>query len=333
VPGPARIAPRFRPFEAGLNVLNTLTLAFAGTPDFAVPALDVLAASRHRIAGVFTQPDRKAGRGRELKASSVKLRAQRLGLPVSQPETFRSDEARSLLAGLNVDALIVVAYGLILPKSVLGIPRLGCFNIHASLLPRWRGAAPIQRAILAGDARSGITIMRLEAGLDTGPMLATAAIPIGARDTSQTLHDKLAALGGRMMCEILDALAAGPVPETVQPAAGITYAAKIEKSEAEIDWSGAAVSIERRVRAFNPWPVAQTQLSGRQLRIWESEVLEASGVRGPAGSVLAQSDAGVDVACGDGVLRLTRLQSPGRAQCAAAEFLKSHTLSNARLGR
>jgi methionyl-tRNA formyltransferase len=312
--------------------LNTVNLAFAGTPDFAVPALEALAASRHRIAGVFTQPDRRAGRGREWKASPVKLRAQQLGLPVFQPETFRSEQAPSLLAALKVDALIVVAYGLILPKRVLDIPRLGCFNIHASLLPRWRGAAPIQRAILAGDATSGITIMRMEPGLDTGPILATAAVPIEAHDTSESLHDKLAPLGGRMMCETLDALASGPVAETVQPTEGVTYAAKIEKSEGEINWTDSAASIERRVRAFNPWPVAQTRLAGKQLRIWESQVLEANAVRGPAGSVLAQSDAGIDVACGEGVLRLTRLQSPGRAQCAAAEFLKSHTLLNVRLG-
>ena len=312
--------------------MSILNLAFAGTPEFAVPALSALAASRHRLRAVFTQPDRRSGRGRDLKASEVKCRALELGLPVFQPETFRGAEAAELLAGLNVDALVVVAYGLILPASVLAIPRLGCFNIHASLLPRWRGAAPIQRAILAGDAQTGVTIMRLEAGLDTGPMLATASLPIGPRDTSQTLQRKLAPLGGRMMCATLDALAAGPVPETVQPEAGVTYAAKLDKSEAEIDWSHTAASIERRVRAFNPWPIAQTKIAGQQLRIWESELALADGAHGPPGTVLAQSPAGIDVACGQGVLRLTRLQSPGKAQSAAAQFMQSHSLLHVRLG-
>jgi methionyl-tRNA formyltransferase len=312
--------------------LNTLNLAFAGTPEFAVPALSALSASRHRLAGVFTQPDRRSGRGREFKASAVKQRAQELGLAVFQPDTFRGEEAAELLASLNVDALVVVAYGLILPKPVLSIPRLGCFNIHASLLPRWRGAAPIQRAILAGDAETGVTIMRLEPGLDTGPMLARASIPIGARDTAETLQHALAPLGGRLMCETLDALAAGPVPETVQPEAGVTYAAKIEKSEAEIDWREPAAAIERRVRAFVPWPVAQTRLAGQQLRIWEAELRDAAGTQGQPGEVLAHSPAGVDVACGEGVVRLTRLQSPGKAQSTAAQFVQAHSLSNVRLG-
>ena len=312
--------------------MNSLNLAFAGTPEFAVPALSALCASRHRVSGVFTQPDRRAGRGRELKSSAVKCRALELGLPVFQPETFRQPEAQGLLAALHVDALVVVAYGLILPKTVLAIPRLGCFNIHASLLPRWRGAAPIQRAILAGDADTGVTIMRMEPGLDTGPMLARTSIPIESRDTSETLHDKLAPLGGRMMFNLLEVLAAGAVPETAQPDTGVVYAAKIDKAEADIDWCDAAAAIERRVRAFNPWPVAQTRSHGQQLRIWASEVLDANGTRGPPGAVLAQSQAGVDVACGHGVLRLTRLQAPGRAQCAAAQFIQAQSLLNTLLG-
>ena len=317
--------------------MTTLNLAFAGTPEFAVPALDAIASSGHRIAGVFTQPDRKAGRGQAVKASAVKSRALQLGLTVLQPQTFRSAEAEALLAALHVDAMIVVAYGLILPSSVLAIPRLGCFNIHASLLPRWRGAAPIQRAILSGDAASGVTIMRLEPGLDTGPSLARALVPIDPSDTSASLQHKLAPLGARMMCDTLDALARGPVTETAQPAEGVTYASKIEKAEAEIDWAQSAVAIDRRVRAFNPWPVAQTRYQGAQLRIWAAGVpgagLPAAGVpSAPAGSVIAQSDAGIDVACGEGVLRLTRLQSPGRSQCSAADFLRSQSLLNARLG-
>ena len=312
--------------------MSTLNLAFAGTPEFAVPALNALAQSGHRLAGVFTQPDRKAGRGQGLKASPVKVRALELGLTVHQPQDFRGSESQALLADLGVDALIVVAYGLILPQAVLNLPRLGCFNIHASLLPRWRGAAPIHRAILAGDAVTGITIMRLEPGLDTGPMLGQTRLDIAADDTSASLHDKLAPLGAALLCETLAALAAGTARETLQPEAGVTYAAKIGKAEAEIDWAEPAAAIERRVRAFNPWPVAQTRWKAQQLRIWQAGRTDDADATAEPGRVLRQSEAGIDVACGAEALRITTLQLPGRTRCSAAEFIKSQSLLGQKLG-
>jgi methionyl-tRNA formyltransferase len=306
---------------------SCLKLGFAGTPDFAVPALERLAGS-HRICAVFTQPDRPAGRGRALHASPVKRRALEQGLPVQQPTAFKSPEVIALLGSLALDALIVVAYGQILPAAVLRLPRLGCINIHASLLPRWRGAAPIQRALLAGDLNTGITIMRMEAGLDTGPMLAARSIEIGARDTAKTLHDALALLGAELIVETLDALRDGSCHEIAQPAAGVTYAEKISKREARIRWSQDSPSIWRQIRAFNPWPVAETRFKGEQVRIWEAEPLDSmrpdagSASEGTPGLVLAASPEGIDVACGQGVLRVTRLQLAGRSPLAAREFLK-----------
>ena len=237
-----------------------------------MPALDALAGSEHAVQVVFTKPDRPAGRGRHVQISPVKQRAIELGLTVLEPATFKAPETLDTLRSLNLDALVVVAYGLILPAAALAVPRLGCFNIHASLLPRWRGAAPIQRALLAGDAVTGITIMRMEAGLDTGPMLAGRAIDIEGRDTGGSLHDRLAVLGAALMRETLDALACGPLPETPQPEAGVTYAPKISKAEAEIDWRADAELVLRKVRAFNPVPVAQTRWDDQQVRIWEAEL-------------------------------------------------------------
>jgi len=313
---------------------SSLKLGFAGTPEFAVPALERLAGS-HGICAVFTQPDRPAGRGQALHLSPVKRRARALGLPVHQPATFKSPEVLALLGSLRLDALIVAAYGLILPAAVLKVPRLGCINIHASLLPRWRGAAPIQRALLAGDERTGITIMRMEAGLDTGPMLAVRSIDIGARDTAKALHDQLAMLGAELMMETLDALCEGRIREIAQPADGVTYAEKIDKGEALIRWGEDSLSIWRQVRAFNPWPVAETRWRGEQLRIWEAELLEPHGRAGgaaeaAAGTVLAASPDGVDVACGRGALRVTRLQLAGRKPLPAGEFLKGQPLADAR---
>jgi methionyl-tRNA formyltransferase len=313
---------------------SSLKLGFAGTPDFAVPALERLAGS-HRISAVFTQPDRAAGRGRALHMSAVKRRALELGLPVHQPSSFKPPEVQALLKSQKLDALIVVAYGLILPAAVLRVPRLGCINIHASLLPRWRGAAPIQRALLAGDLTTGITIMRLAEGLDTGPMLASRSIDIGARDTAKTLHDGLAILGAELIAETLEALAAGRSHEIAQPAAGVTYAEKISKSEALIHWSLDALSIWRQIRAFNPRPVAETRLRGEQLRIWEAEPLhsrpQSAGTPLPAapGLVLAASPDGIDVACGQGALRVTRLQLAGRKPLPAREFLMGQPLAGA----
>jgi methionyl-tRNA formyltransferase len=332
--GPAHPHRLFRALNAAKRALR---LGFAGTPEFALPALEALVRSRHSVVGVFTQPDRPAGRGQSLHLSVIKQRALTLGLPVHQPVSFKTPEAIDMLRGLDMDALVVVAYGLILPAAALALPRLGCFNIHGSLLPRWRGAAPIQRALLAGDTMTGVTIMRMEAGLDTGPMLKARAFPIAATDSAGSVHDKLAALGGELIVEALDTIADGSATETAQPAVGVTYADKINKSEALIDWREDAASILRRVHAFNPWPVAETRWEGAQLRIWDAEVA-AGDTSGPAsaehgrarpGAVISASSAGVDVACGHGVLRLLRLQLAGRKPLAAAEFIKAQRLRGA----
>jgi len=308
-----------------------LKLGFAGTPDFAVPALERLA-ERHPIAAVFTQPDRPAGRGQALHSSPVKRRALELGLTVLQPASFKTPEALEMLRAAQVDVLVVVAYGLILPASALGIPVRGCLNIHASLLPRWRGAAPIQRALLAGDPVTGVTIMRMEAGLDTGPMLLSRAITIDSRDNAKTLHDKLAALGALLIEESLQALRSGSLPEVAQPLDGITYAAKIDKAEAPIQWGRHAEEISRQVRAFCPAPVAETCFDGKQLRIWEAEPIEAPDMSGfrPPGSVLTATHEGIDVVCGTGVLRILKLQLAGRKPLPAEEFLRGRRLDGTR---
>ena len=310
---------------------SPLKLGFAGTPDFAVPALDLLAA-KHRICAVFTQPDRPAGRGQLLHMSPVKRRALDLGLTVHQPATFKSPQAVEMLRAAGVDALVVVAYGLILPVAVLSVPTWGCINIHASLLPRWRGAAPIQRALLAGDAMTGVTIMRMEAGLDTGPMLTSRSTDIGPADTAKTLHDRLANMGAELIDESLHAISAGLVREVVQPAEGVTYAAKIDKSEALIQWQQGAEHIHRQVRAFNPWPVAQTQLNGQQLRVWDAEAIAAPrlGRESIPGTVLSATHEGIDVVCGSGILRILRLQLAGRKPLAAAQFLQGQRLDGMR---
>jgi methionyl-tRNA formyltransferase len=320
--------------------LRPLRLGFAGTPEFAVPALDALADSQ-RICAVFTQPDRPAGRGQPLHSSPVKNRALERGLTVHQPASFKSPEALEILRGLGIDALVVVAYGLILPPAALSVPRFGCINIHASLLPRWRGAAPIQRALLAGDAKTGVTIMRMAAGLDTGPMLAVRSIDIGARDTAKTLHDRLAALGAELVGETLEALCAGGIPEVPQPSEGITYAEKIDKAEALIDWQQDAMHISRRVRAFNPWPVAETRFNGAQLRIWDAEMHDppipppphAPRLDTVPGTVLAATQEGIDVACRRGVLRILRLQLAGRKPLFAQEFIQGQRLDGARFAQ
>jgi methionyl-tRNA formyltransferase len=311
--------------------LPPLRLGFAGTPEFAVPALDALK-NAHRICAVFTQPDRPAGRGQPLHASPVKALATLRGFPVHQPASFKSPEALETLRSLELDALVVVAYGLILPPAALECPKLGCINIHASLLPRWRGAAPIQRAVLAGDSKTGVTIMRMAAGLDTGPMLATREIGIGADDTAKSLHDRLARLGAELIGETLDALQQGRVREVPQPSEGVTYAEKITKAEALIDWQRDAAQISRRVRAFNPWPIAETRLDGAQLRIWEAQPLEFPGPdpATEAGRVLAATPAGIDVACGRGVLRILRLQLAGRKPLVPGEFIKGQRLDGVR---
>jgi methionyl-tRNA formyltransferase len=317
-----------------LSAALSLKLGFAGTPDFAVPALERLA-ERHRIAAVFTQPDRPAGRGQTMHLSPVKRRALELGLTVYQPASFKTPEALEVLRAAQVDLLIVVAYGLILPAAALEVPARGCLNIHASLLPRWRGAAPIQRALLAGDAVTGVTIMRMEAGLDTGPMLLARAIRIEARDNAKSLHDKLAALGALLMEEALQTWPAGGLPEVAQPVEGVTYAGKIDKAEAPIQWGRHAEEISRQVRAFNPAPVAETLFEGKQLRIWEAEPIESPGLSGavrPPGSVLTATREGIDVVCGTGVLRILKLQLAGRKPLPAGEFLQGQRLDGTRFG-
>jgi len=316
--------------------LPPLRLGFAGTPEFAVPALDALAEAQ-RVCAVFTQPDRPAGRGQPMHASPVKALATQRGLRVYQPESFKSQEALEALRGLELDVLVVVAYGLILPPAALQCPKFGCINIHASLLPRWRGAAPIQRAVLAGDAKTGITIMRMDAGLDTGPMLAAREIAIRADDTAKTLQDRLARLGAELMGETLTEMRQGRVREVPQPSEGVTYAPKLNKAEALIDWQQDAVVISRRVHAFNPWPIAETRLDGAQLRIWDAEILDApaAGQGEPGGgtlpgSVLAATHAGIDVACGRGVLRILRLQLAGRKPLFAQEFIRGQRLDRSR---
>lgn len=311
--------------------MTRLRIAFAGTPQFSVPALDALHAAGHDIVGVWTQPDRPAGRGRSLAASAVKRRAQELGLSVEQPVTFRSADAVARLASCAPDLLVVVAYGLILPQAVLDLPRLGCLNIHASLLPRWRGAAPIQRAILAGDTHTGVTIMKMDAGLDTGPALLERATDILPEETAGELHDRLAALGATAVVEAITEWTAGHLEPEPQPADGVTYAPKIRKEEGVIEWARTSVEIARQVRAFNPWPVAETLWSGQQLRVWAAASLAESAEATPGQVVEGAGDRFV-VATGAGGLQLKRVQLAGRRPMSAAEFLNAHRVAGARLG-
>ena len=292
-----------------------MRLAFMGSPAFSVPALHALHAAGHEIAAVYCQPPRPAGRGHAVQRCPVHVAADALGLPVRSPARLRKDaDEQAAFAELGLDAAVVVAYGLILPQAMLDAPRLGCLNIHASLLPRWRGAAPIQAAILAGDAESGVTIMRMDAGLDTGPMLLTEAVPITPTTTGATLHDALSALGARL---ILHALADWPDP-VPQPAEGVTYAAKLSRDDARIDWTHSAPEIERRIRAFDPWPGTFTLLDGVVLKVLAAQVTGTPESMAP-GMLL---DDRLTVACGDGGLRLTRIQLPGRAALDADAFLR-----------
>lgn len=309
-----------------------LRVAFAGTPEFALPAFHALVGSPHTIVGVLTQPDRPKGRGRQLAGSPVKLAAQGVGLPVSQPASLRSEADRSELVSWNPDVLVVVAYGLILPAAVLQLPRLGCVNIHASLLPRWRGAAPIQRAILAGDRETGVSIMRMEAGLDTGAVYLEKRVSITQTDTAGSLHDRLAGEGARALLQVLRDMEQDRAISTPQPPEGVTYAAKIEKAEALIDWSQSAVFLDRKVRAFNPWPVAETRLQGEQLRIYRSSVVEFAMKASEPGAIVAVHDNSILVACGEGVLSLAEVQRPGRKPVAARDLINTVDLLGQRLG-
>jgi methionyl-tRNA formyltransferase len=297
-----------------------MRIVFAGTPEFAAQHLQALLDAGRQIVAVYTQPDRPAGRGQKLMPSPVKQLALQHGIAVYQPQTLRDPAAQAKLAALTPDLMVVVAYGLILPQVVLDTPRLGCINSHASLLPRWRGAAPIQRAIEAGDASSGVTVMQMEAGLDTGPMLLKVTTTITAEDTGGSLHDRLATLGSQAVVEAVTKLAAGELRGEVQDDSLATYAHKLNKDEARLDWSRPAVELERLVRAFNPWPICHSTLNGEALKIHAAQLGEGQGA---PGSVLAADRSGLTVACGEGALRLTRLQLPGGKPLSFADLYNS----------
>lgn len=299
-----------------------MKIVFAGTPEFAVASL-AAAARHHEVVAVYTQPDRPAGRGRGLMPSPVKLDAIARGIPVFQPESLKTPEAQQQLRDLQPDLMVVVAYGLILPKAVLAIPTHGCWNVHGSLLPRWRGAAPIQRAIEAGDAETGVCLMQMEAGLDTGPVLLHLSTPISDTDTGGQLHDRLAQLGAQVLSDGLGLLRAGLKPMArPQPEAGVTYAHKLDKAEARLDWSQDAAALARKVRAFNPWPVAEATLAGERVRIHGAIAIESNDGKAP-GTVIAASRDGIDIACGQGALRLRVVQREGGKAITAADYLNA----------
>lgn len=301
---------------------TSLRIIFAGTPDFAARHLDALLTSGHQIVGVFTQPDRPAGRGKKLMPGPVKVLAETHGLPVFQPASLRPEENQKLVADLNADVMVVVAYGLILPKAVLDMPRLGCVNVHGSLLPRWRGAAPIQRALWAGDAETGVTIMKMDVGLDTGDMLYKLACPITAEDTSATLYDKLADLGPQGLIETLQQLADNTATPEVQDEAQVTYAEKLSKEEARIDWSLSAAQLERCIRAFNPWPMSWLMIDEQPVKVWKALVINGNASAEP-GTIIDASKNGIQVATGEGILNLESLQPAGKKAMSAQDLLNS----------
>ena len=297
-----------------------MKLIFAGTPEFAAQALSAIIVAGHEVALVLTQPDRPAGRGMTLQPSAVKKVALEHGIEVFQPLTLKDAEAQAKIAAVGAEVMVVAAYGLILPQLVLDLPRRGCLNIHASLLPRWRGAAPIQRALLAGDKETGVCIMQMEAGLDTGPVLLRAAFDIAADDTTASLHDKLAGLGAQL---IADALSRVPLPAEVQPGEGVTYAHKIEKLEAAIDWSKSAAELDRHIRAFNPFPGAQAVFAGQTVKLWAARPVDGGGEKG---SILAVDRKNIVIACGQGALAVSELQKAGGKRLPVQQFLAGHPL-------
>ena len=309
-----------------MPISKNLRIVYAGTPEFAVPPLQLLLTNGIRPLAVLTQPDRPAGRGRKLQASPVKLAAQAVGIPVHQPLSLKSSQAFELLSSLQPDLIIVVAYGLILPPLVLELPVYGCWNIHASLLPRWRGAAPIQRAIEAGDTKTGVCIMQMDEGLDTGPVLRQSCIQLDGTETGGSLHTRLAEVGAQTLLSCIHALQLGKLEKPVnQPSEGITYAAKLLKIEAQIDWSEPAAVLERRVRAFNPWPVAWCGINGERTRIWQAEHIREDH-ECAAATVVATSNTGFDIASGHQILRLRELQKPGGRRMSAADYLNANRL-------
>nr|WP_218167195.1 methionyl-tRNA formyltransferase [Cedecea sp. P7760] len=299
-----------------------MRIIFAGTPDFAARHLDALLSSQHQVVGVFTQPDRPAGRGKKLMPGPVKVLAEDKGIPVFQPATLRKAENQQLVADLNADVMVVVAYGLILPQAVLDMPRLGCVNVHGSLLPRWRGAAPIQRSLWAGDAETGVTIMQMDIGLDTGNMLYKLSCPIEAEDTSGTLYDKLAGLGPQGLLDTLQQLANGTAKPEVQDEALVTYAEKLSKEEARINWNLSAAQLERCIRAFNPWPMSWLEIDGQPLKVWRASVISTQANSVP-GTIVAASKQGIQVATADGILNLEELQPAGKKAMKAQDLLNS----------
>ncbi len=313
---------------------QTGRIVFAGSPDFAVPALQAIADSRHDLCAVLTQPDRPAGRGRTLRPGPVKVAAQALGCEVLQPDTLRDQSIQARLCDLAPDLMVVVAYGQLLPEEVLAIPVHGCVNLHASLLPRWRGASPIQAAIRAGDTHTGVSLMQLDAGLDTGPVYATVELSIGPRETAGELHDRLAVAGADLLAGHLDALVAGESKPRPQPDDGVTYARRIDKADAVIDWSASADAIDRQIRAYVPWPVAETVLDGARMRIWAAEPCACPG-DGPVdpGQVSGVDDRGIVVGTGSGCLRLLEVQMPGRQRVRAVDFANGVAVTGKRLGR
>jgi methionyl-tRNA formyltransferase len=303
--------------------MTALDLIFMGSPDFSIPALRALLDAGHRVKCVYAQPPRPANRGQSVTPCPVHAFALEQGLQVRTPKSLKGADEQAAFAALNADAAVVVAYGLILPQAVLDAPRLGCLNIHASLLPRWRGAAPIQRAIQAGDHETGVTIMQMDAGLDTGAMLLTGRLPITDTTTAGALHDDLSALGARLIVKALEGLEAGTLAATPQPDAGVTYAAKLDKAEGRLDWTKPAAELARTVRAFTPWPGTWFDVGKERIKVLAAEAMDAGGDAAP-GTVLDDRAA---IQCGDGALRLTRLQRPGRGAMAAADFLRGFDLS------
>lgn len=302
--------------------MSALNIVFAGTPAFGLPCLDALARSRHRLSAVYTQPDRPAGRGRKMQASAVKDWALSHDIPIYQPLHFKTPEVIAELAALKPDLIIVIAYGLILPKAVLDIPRLGCVNVHASLLPFWRGASPIQHAVLHGDAQSGVTIMQMDVGMDTGAMLKTCTCPITDTDTAGSLHDKLAAISAQPLLEVVDLLAAHKANPIDQDSALATYAGKINKEDACIHWADSAITINRKIRAFNPWPIAYTPLNGDMLRIYKAQIVSSAETLAP-GTVMRLDKKGMLVATGSNALLIEQIQFPGAKAISVADWLNS----------